>query len=121
MDKPIPPYRPNIILPFENRYKTYKILNYGKPYNNYKTYNIRYHPENTSNILEIYIDNQKCNNIPTNKSLLDENIELIKTQNIDKYFVEIKYIIEEYKPNLEYIMTKSDIRILLSKYGYNID
>ena len=62
-------------LPFETRYKKFRILNFGKPYTNYKTYNIKYHPENKTNIFAIYVDNQKCNNIPTNKSLL-QSIEL---------------------------------------------
>ena len=72
-----------ILLPFVNRYKSYRILNYGLPYTNYQTYNIRYNPKNTTNIFAIYIDNQKCNNIPTNKSLLcdiDENTELLSTK-----------------------------------------
>ena len=58
--------------PFDNRYKTFRILNYGKPYTNYKTFNIKYHSENTSNIMAIYVDNQKCKNIPTNKSVPSE-------------------------------------------------
>ena len=85
----------NNSLPFENRYKTFRILNYGKPYTNYKTYNIQYHPENKTNILAIYIDNQSCNNIPTNKSLLcsiNENTALLLTQLLNKFFVEIHYI-----------------------------
>ena len=109
--------------PFENRYKTFRILNYGKPYTNYKTYNIRYHPENTTNILAIYIDNQICNNIPTNKSLLcniDENTALLSTKLLNKYFVEIHYIPEENKPKLEYIMTETDINELISKYDFGI-
>ena len=106
--------------PFESRYKTFRILNYGKPYTNYKTFNIKYHPVNTSNIMAIYVDNQKCNNIPTNKSLLDEKKALLTIQNSEKYFVEIHYISEENKPKLEYIMTKDDINNLLCKYGYSI-
>jgi hypothetical protein len=106
--------------PFESRYKSFRILNYGKPYTNYKTFNIKYHPENTSNIMAIYVDNQKCNNIPTNKSLLDEKKALLSTSHIEKYFVEIHYILEENKPKLEYIMTKDDINNLLCKYGYSI-
>ena len=107
--------------PFENRYKTFYILNYGKPYTNYKTYNLQNISENTTNISNIYIDNQSCTNIPTNKSLLctiDENSELLTTEIIKKYFVEIHYIPKENKPPLEYIMTESDINILLTKYGY---
>lgn len=111
--------------PFENRYKTYRILNYGKPYTNYKTYNIQYHPANTTNISEIYVDNQTCNNIPTNKSLfsnnnIDENTALLQTKLISKYFVEIHYVPEEKKPKLEYIMTDYDINELLSKYDFGI-
>jgi hypothetical protein len=112
--------------PFENRYKTFRIINYGKPYTNYKTYNIKYHPENKTNIFAIYVDNQKCNNIPTNKSLLsnnnpDENTALLSTKLLSKYYVEIQYIPEEKKPNLEYIMTENDINELLSKYGYTMN
>ena len=103
-------------LPFETRYKKFRILNFGKPYTNYKTYNIKYHPENKTNIFAIYVDNQKCNNIPTNKSLLDEKKALLTIQNSEKYFVEIHYISEENKPKLEYIMTENDISDLLSKY-----
>ena len=108
--------------PFENRYKTFRILNFGKPYTNYKTYNIKYHPENKSNIFAIYVDNQKCNNIPTNKSLLptiDENTALLlSTQLLNKYYVEIHYTSDQRKPILEYIMTEQDINELLKKYGY---
>ncbi len=107
--------------PFENRYKSFRILNYGKPYSNYKTFNIKYHSENTSNIRAIYVDNKTCNNIPTNKLLLDEKIALLSLQNSDKYFVEIHYIPEENKPILEYIMTKEDIIHLLSKYGCSMN
>ena len=111
--------------PFENRYKTYRILNYGKPYSNYKTYNIKYHPSNTNNILAIYVDNQPCNNIPTNKSLLsnsvaDENTALLQTKLLKKYYVEIHYTPEENKPKLEYIMTENDINELISKYDFGI-
>ena len=113
-------------MPFENRYKTFRILNYGKPYTNYKTYNIKYHPENKTNIFAIYVDNQKCNNIPTNKSLLstnnpDENTALLSTKLLSKYYVEIHYTPEEKKPNLEYIMTENDINELLTKYGYTMN
>jgi len=119
--------------PFDNRYKTYRILNYGKKYTNYKTYNVKHHPDNTSNILAIYVDNQKCNNIPTNKSLLscsngsngsngsnvnNEKTALLQSKFLNKYFVEIHYTPEENKPKLEYIMTDTDINVLLSKYGY---
>ena len=111
--------------PFENRYKTYRILNYGKPYSNYKTYNIKYHPENKTNILAIYVDNKSCNNIPTNKSLLsnsvaDENTALLQTKLLKKYYVEIHYTPEENKPKLEYIMTENDINELISKYDFGI-
>jgi hypothetical protein len=111
--------------PFENRYKTYRILNYGKPYSNYNTYNIQYHPDNKTNILAIYIDRQPCNNIPTNKSLLsnsipNENTALLQTKLLKKYYVEIHYIPEENKPKLEYIMTENDIDDLISKYDFGI-
>jgi hypothetical protein len=108
-------------LPFETRYKKFRILNFGKPYTNYKTYNIKYHPENKTNIFAIYVDNQKCNNIPTNKSLLqsiDEKTALLSVQLLNKYFVEIHYNPDQNKPKLEYIMTEQDINDLLSKYGY---
>ena len=116
-------------LPFENRYKTIRILNYGKHYSNYKTYNIKYHPENKTNILAIYIDNQTCNNItiPTIKSLLtndtknaDENTALLQTKLLKKYYVEIHYIPEEHKPKQEYIMSENDINELLNKYDFGI-
>ena len=116
-------------LPFENRYKTIRILNYGKHYSNYKTYNIQYHPSKTTNILAIYVYNQTCNNIPTNKSLFfsnnesnekNENTALLKTKLIPTYFVEIHYTPEQKKPKLEYIMTESDINELLSKYDFGI-
>ena len=113
--------------PFDNRYKTYRIINYGKKYTNYKTYNVKHHPNNTSNILTIYVDNQKCNNIPTNKSLLscsngsNEKTALLQSKFLNKYFVEIHYTPEENKPKLEYIMTDTDIIGLLSKYGYVMD
>jgi len=112
----------NFTTPFENRYKTFKILNYGKPYTNYKTYTLNNHPENTTNILAIYVDKQTCNNIPTNKSLLstnniNEKTQLLSTKLLKKYFVEIHYIPEDNKPKLEYIMTEDDIEKLLFKYS----
>jgi len=112
--------------PFESRYKKFKILNFGKPYTNYKTYNIKYHPENKTNIFAIYVDNQKCNNIPTNKSLfsnnnIDEKTALLSIKLLNKYFVEIHYTPEQNKPKLEYIMTKQDVNELLRKYDYNMD
>lgn len=108
-------------LPFENRYKKFRILNYGTPYTNYKTYDVKHHPQNTTNILSIYVDNQTCNKIPTNKSLLcdiDENTYLLSTQLINKYYVEIHYGPEQNKPILEYIMSENDITDLLYKYGF---
>ena len=46
--------------PFDNRYKTYRILNFNKPYTNYKTYTIKYHPENKTNklveVIQLYYD-----------------------------------------------------------------
>ena len=112
--------------PFENRYKTFRILNYGKSYTNYKTYNVKYHLENKTNIFAIYVDNQKCNKIPTNMSLLttsniDEKTALLHTKLLNKYYVEIHYNLEENKPKLEYIMTEYDINELLSKYGYKMN
>ena len=108
-------------LPFESRYKAFRILNYGTPYSNYKTYDVKYHPQNTTNILAIYVDNQSCNKIPTNKSLLcdiDENSYLLSTHLINKYYVEIHYSPDQNKPKLEYIMSENDIIDLLSKYGH---
>ncbi len=120
-------------LPFDNRYKTFRILNFNKPYTNYKTYNIKYHPENKTNILAIYVDNQECNNIATNKSLLptnkiDEKTSLLSqkintklnTKILPTYFVEIHYTPEQNKPKLEYVMTELDISELLSKYDFCI-
>ena len=116
-------------LPFDNRYNKFRILNYGTEYTNYKTYNIQYHPSNTTNILAIYVDNQTCNNIPTNKSLFfsnnesnekNENTALLKTKLIPTYFVEIHYTPEQNKPKLEYIMTEYDISELLSKYDFGV-
>ena len=113
-------------LPFDNHYKTFRILNFGKPYTNYKTYNIKHHPANTNHILAIYVDNQKCNTVSTNTSLLStinvtEKTALLQTKLINKYYVEIHYTPEQNKPKLEYIMTDNDINELLSKYGYVID
>ena len=111
--------------PFENRYKTYRILNYGKPYSNYKTYHIQNHSANKTNIFAIYVDTQTCNNIPTNKSLLstsvpDETTALLQTKLNPKHFVEIHYTPEANKPKLEYIMTENDINDLLDKYDFGI-
>ena len=123
----------NNSLPFESRYKKYRILNFGKPYTNYRSYNVKYHPENKTNILAIYVDNQVCNNVATNKSSNIINMNNEKQQLLNKlkepntsdntkieykYYVEIHYTLEQHKPKLEYIMTQSDINELLSKYGY---
>lgn len=123
----------NNSLPFESRYKKYRILNFGKPYTNYRSYNVKYHPENKTNILSIYVDNQVCNNVATNKSSNISNMNNEKQQLLNKlkepntsdntkieykYYVEIHYTPEQHKPKLEYIMTQSDINELLSKYGY---
>jgi hypothetical protein len=115
--------------PFDNRYKICRILNFNKPYTNYKTYTIKYHPENKTNIVAIYVDNQECNTIPTLKSLfsstkIDEKTSLlspkINTKLIPTYFVEIHYTPEQNKPKLEYVMTESEISELLSKYDFGI-
>ena len=123
----------NNALPFESRYKKYRILNFGKPYTNYRSYNVKYHLENKTNILAIYVDNQVCNNTATNKSSNISNMNNEKQQLLNKlkepntsdntkieykYYVEIHYTLEQHKPKLEYIMTQSDINELLSKYGY---
>jgi hypothetical protein len=123
----------NNSLPFESRYKKYRILNFGKPYTNYRSYNVKYHPENKTNILAIYVDNQVCNNVATNKSSNIINMNNEKQQLLNKlkepntsdntkieykYYVEIHYTLEQHKPKLEYIMAQSDINELLSKYGY---
>jgi len=82
------------ITPFENRYKTYRILHYGKPYSNYKTYTLKNNTLNKDNVLAIYIDNQIWNNIPTNQSLsmiINETSPLLSTKLINKRFVEIEY------------------------------
>ena len=109
-----------IVYPFASRYKKFSILNYNKPYTNYKTYNIRYHPDNNTNILAIYVDNATCNNIPTNKAMINETTSLLSIKLLKKYFVEIHYIPEENKPILEYIMTEYDINELLYKYDFGI-
>jgi hypothetical protein len=115
--------------PFENRYRTFRILNYGKPYSNYKTYNIQHHPENKTNILAIYVDNQPCNTTQNNKtksraitettSLLQNNLQST-LHTVTKYFVEIHYTPEQNKDKLDYIMTESDISELLSLYDFGI-
>ena len=125
----------NNSLPFENRYKKHRILNYGKPYTNYRSYNVKYHLENKTNILAIYVDNQVCNNIATNKSSNISNMNNEKQQLLNKlkepntsdntkieykYYVEIHYTPEENKPKLEYIMTENDINDLISKYDFGI-
>jgi len=89
--------------PFENRYRTFRILNYGKPYSNYKTYNIQHHPENKTETT----------------SLLQNNLQST-LHAVTKYFVEIHYTPEQNKDKLDYIMTESDISELLSLYDFGI-
>ena len=108
-------------LPFDTRYKISRLLHYGNPYSNYKTYNIKDHPENKTNILAIYVDNQACTTIPNNKPLVstnlsDENTALLQSQLLVKYYVEIHYIPEIGKQKKIYIMTENEIKDLLSKY-----
>ena len=113
-------------LPFESRYKTYRILNYGKPYKNYRTYDVRHNPNNTGNISFIYVDNEACsssesatygdtyqetydekpNSISETTALLQSKLNMISKSknNIKKkiiktpiYYVEIHYLLEANK------------------------
>ncbi len=131
-------------LPFESRYKRFRILNYGKPYTNYKTYNLKHNHENTTNIYAIYVDNQPCNNLSrtkdnddsygekqpllgkkeakdpkdSNERKVSKPIDIIYDNQPNRHFVEIHYDENIKKPILEYIMTQTDINELLIKYGY---
>ena len=64
-----------ILLPFVNRYKSYRILNYGLPYTNYQTYNIRYNPKNTTNIFAITMT--RVPNVFTNFVFSTNNLNVV--------------------------------------------
>jgi hypothetical protein len=65
-------------------------------YTNYKSYNIKHNPHNTTNITTIYVDNQPCNNIPRTKDNDDSEGEkqpLLgkkeKQETKEEYFIEL--------------------------------
>lgn len=96
-------------IPFANRYIKYKIMNYGKPYNNYISYKLS---TNLENIEIIYIDNEPCA-----KTINPNNTNLQNTSDEFYYYVEIHYSTSTNKPKLETIMKNSEINDLLKKYG----
>jgi len=87
------------MFPFESRYKMQTILNYGKPYSNYSSYNIMI---NDDSIKTIYVDNIPCSTLFTNDL---------------PFYVEIHYTPESNKPILETVLHESELNNLLSKYG----
>ena len=95
--------------PFFSRYKMFCILNYGVPYKNYKTYDIRNNIKNKDNIAFIYVDNQQCS-YQVEKPLPSE----LSTNAL--YYIEIHYTRENNKSNLECIMSEHEISDLLGNY-----
>ena len=117
-------------LPFESRYIKERILNYGKAYTNYKTYqimninsNIKNNENNETNknnennkkikdnIAFIYVDNQQCS-YQVEKPLPSE----LSTNAL--YYIEIHYTLESKLSVLETIMKENEIEELLGKYVY---
>ena len=102
-------------LPFDSRYIKERILNYGKPYTNYKTYQIinekllkiNIDDNDNDNIKIIYVDNKSCSH----------NCTKLFTSNLS-YYVEIHYTLESKLPILETIMKKYEIEELLEKTIY---
>jgi len=103
-------------LPFDSRYIKERILNYGKPYTDYKTYQIINEKllkknidddNDNDNIKIIYVDNKTCSH----------NCTKLFTSNLS-YYVEIHYTLESKKPVLETIMKTNEIEELLSKSIY---
>lgn len=89
--------------PFNSRYIKERILNYGKAYSNYKTYQII---NNKNQIQTIYIDNAPCN-----YTLFTSSIS---------YFVEIHYTIDANLQPHETIMKDYEITQLLEQYTYKM-
>ena len=106
-------------LPFEKRYTLYKLLNYGKPYNNYSTYKPI---SNNDEIETIYVDNQTCdirlNNVGYGVSANYVDVENdIENQH---YYVEIHYTTKSNKKKFETIMKYCEIDKLINKYGNKV-
>jgi len=99
----------------------YKILNYGKHYTNYSTYNVI---ENDDNLETIYIDNQPCFDV--NKiATLKNDIKSITTNNANDivhllHYVELHYTKNSNKKIFETILTNHEIDTLLEKYGNKV-
>ena len=91
-------------LPFQNKYKKKIILNYGRPYTNYTTYNI---VDNKDNITTIYIDNQSANY---------EYIDQDHTYENTPYYVEIHYSPSSNSSKFETILFGYQIDTLIEKY-----
>ena len=97
-------------LPFQNRYKKEIILNYGRPYTNYTTYNLI---DNEDNITVIYVDNKSC---------IDDDFDFGPGQLPENkvYYVEIHYTPSSNIPKLENIMINHHIDTLINKYGCKV-
>ena len=88
-------------IPFENQYKMFRILNYGKAYGNYKTYKIADNPEK---ITIIYIDNAACK-YANKTDIISHNVEIHFSQLLHNQHTSI-------------IMLATDITNMLSKYQF---
>jgi len=107
-------------IPFQERPKCiiYKILNYGKLYFNYSTYNIA---NNTDNIERIYIDNEPCLTSEHLVSEADTLPEPIASRPEDKKSVEIHYKAGTHDPAFRTCqLTNKEISQLLGFYGCKV-
>ena len=86
-------------IPFENQYKMFRILNYGKAYDNYKTYKIADNPEK---ITIIYIDNAACKYANKTDSI-SHNVEI----HFDQFL---------HKQHTSIIMLSTEITNMLAQY-----
>jgi len=102
----------DIYIPFTKQYIMYKIMNYGKSYNNYTTYKLI---ENTDNIETIYVDNKSC----YDKDTMPNEDTMPNLSNLS-YHVEIHYTKISKKNKFETIMKNYEIDTLLAKYSNKV-
>jgi hypothetical protein len=105
------PSNPSKYIPFQSliKAKVYRILNYGRPYDNYSHFRMSDNPEL---ITDIYIDSE-----PYTMLSLDGSVPSVIDDSCIPYQIEILYTKESNKPMRTCIRSKADIDALLAKYG----
>jgi len=90
-------------IPFQDLVKSriYKLVNYGKPYTHYTSFNLI---DNLDNIVYLYVDSEA------------HKIDKLE-DTLNEYNVEIHYKPSTNKPPIKIIMTNCEIDKFIEKYG----